>query len=168
MTSPALCPDWVLHNNSNVCLAVDRAWFVSYTPFQSTVQTGLMGGILNVGGQTLAVHGVGTVEIPVKIKDRTHRKLSIDNVVHVPDYCCNIIGAPILSIADGTRFPGHSRDGYLKSSNGPVRGLLRMRHQLACLVLSGPPVGPVTRRSSFENGRPLGVGANWSDSERKF
>ena len=164
----AVCPDWVFHNNSNVHLSVDRDWFVSYVPFDSQVSTGLCGGSLGIDSDALRVHGVGTVEIPVKIRDRTHRTLRLDNVVHVPDYLCNIVGRPVVDGGNHVALGGTRGDrsaGRITASNGSILGVFQRRHNKFCLALSGPPVGPRTHRSAFETIRPLGVGARWSEAE---
>ncbi|RDL40073.1 uncharacterized protein BP5553_00052 [Venustampulla echinocandica] len=53
-TDEPVCPDWVFSDNSNVSIAKDRGWFISYTPFMSRLSN------------DLAVVGIGTVEIPVR------------------------------------------------------------------------------------------------------
>ncbi|KAL9085645.1 MAG: hypothetical protein Q9159_004583 [Coniocarpon cinnabarinum] len=165
----ALCPDWALHNNSNVHLAVDRQWFISYTPFASQVLTGMVAGLLG-GGQTLPVIGVGTVEIPVKVRDGIHRTLRLDDVVHVPDYVCNIVASGLILAEHDLVFSYHgpSDTGKLTNRNGKISTVTKRGHSKLCLLLSGPPVGPVTRRSAFDNPsqKIVGVGATWHEDER--
>ena len=157
-------PDWVFHNKSNVHLATDKSWFVTYVPFDSKVKTGLAAGLAGIGCQVLPVHGVGTVEIPVKIRDKVHRKLRLDNVVHVPDYECNIICLP-KAVIDSSAGPGQVC-GRIVDCQGCALAVLKMINGKPCLAVSGPPVGPVIASPRQYGRRNLGIGATWDESER--
>src|SRR5436190_2365170 len=57
-TGNAYNVDWIVSTVSNAHLANHRAWFVTYKPFRSQA-SGVIGG-------TLAIEGIGDVELRVK------------------------------------------------------------------------------------------------------
>lgn len=153
------CPAWVFASGSNVDVAKDRSWFVTYVPFRSKIVPSV------VGGEELAVHGVGAAEIPVKIRHGVHRKLHLEGVLHVPDMLCNIVGPGLMqyNISLGGRSDGCS--GLVEDRNGPVAARLKQFGLLSGLQLSGPPVGPTTGPSPFEPGMHYWIRATWPEAE---
>ena len=86
--------DWVVSQLSNVHVANHRDWFAAYTEFPS-----LLGHLTNpdAGDQVL---GIGDVELEVRVSDRPGERatgrLLLEDVLHVPDFGCNVVGGPIL------------------------------------------------------------------------
>jgi hypothetical protein len=141
-TDTPMSPDWVFSNNSNVSLAKDRGWFTSYTPFTSRL------GSL-VGNVDMAVVGIGSVEIPVKLRKRrrngqTHSTIRLE-VLHAPTSSCNILGHDFMSRYEVDMQVG----GAIKDSEGRSAGYFDEDKILSCLKLSGPPVSPATAPSLF-------------------
>ncbi|KAK1777675.1 hypothetical protein QBC45DRAFT_183394 [Copromyces sp. CBS 386.78] len=172
---PMLCPDWVWSTMSNVSVAKDRAWFTTYTPFDSTVC---------ISGQNLAVRGIGTVNLNVKRRPARagrHNQaiLPLRMVLHVPDATCNILAkipnidgqscsvyifpargeSRSYSVMDGEEVEGHHHGGQMQQRQGELmKGCIKDHkgkmvayfdpdHVLFALKLSGPPIGPITRQS---------------------
>ena len=86
---PAYHVDWVFSNTSNVHVANHRDWFTTFTEFKSETERGA------------AVLGIGTVELDVKTDlnrtgSKTHRKVTLHELLFVPSTICNILGAPIF------------------------------------------------------------------------
>ncbi|KIN05118.1 hypothetical protein OIDMADRAFT_142875 [Oidiodendron maius Zn] len=164
-TETPISPDWVFSNSSNVSVAKDRGWFSSYTPFTSRL------GSL-VGNVDTAVVGIGSVEIPVKLRNRrrngqTHSTIRLDEVLHAPTSLCNILGRDFMSQYDIDVRVG----GAIKDSEGRSAGYFDEDKVLFCLKLSGPPVGPTTTPSLFlranaNSGRVMYINALWADAER--
>ncbi|KAL6243473.1 hypothetical protein RBB50_009465 [Rhinocladiella similis] len=80
------CYDWIFSTASNVHIAVDRAAFKTYIPFKSYV--------LTVSDQSLVpVKGIGSVELKIRRApgSKDSHTICLDNVLHVPDWMCNII-----------------------------------------------------------------------------
>ena len=164
-TQTPVSPDWVFSNNSNVSVAKDRGWFSSYTPFTSRL------GSL-VGNVDIAVEGIGSIEIPVKLRNRrrngqTHSTIRLDEVLHAPTSLCNILGHDFMSRYEIDMRVG----GVFKDSEGRSAGYFDEDKVLFCPKLSGPPVGPVTApslflRSNANSGRPMYINARWPDAER--
>ncbi|KZL73993.1 hypothetical protein CI238_12938 [Colletotrichum incanum] len=87
-----LCPDWVFASGSNAHACKDRGWFIDYVPFRSRIES--------LTGDGLNVIGVGTVALPV-VKSPDIRRpernttLVLENVLHIPDGFCNVIGGNV-------------------------------------------------------------------------
>ncbi|KAK3357840.1 hypothetical protein B0T25DRAFT_604914 [Lasiosphaeria hispida] len=168
-STSGLCPDWIFSSDSNVHVAVDRAWFTSYTSFE-TYSTYLL-----AGGEGKAV-GIGDVAIPVRVHPkrhgpRAHGTLRLHNVLHVPSADCNIFSGPAASgdvfnsvslgnMPDGTT-------GRISDGNGRRLAYFREVCGLCALKLSGPPVGPVLAPSRLKKDRNYVIRAFWPDAERK-
>ncbi|KAK4137912.1 hypothetical protein BT67DRAFT_439130 [Trichocladium antarcticum] len=161
-----LCPDWVLSNNSTAHVARDRAWFSTYTPFQTYATTFLSGG-------QLKVIGIGEVQLPVKLFPKrsgaaAHGTLHLRNVLHVPTAFCNIIGGPHTGDYDRTQLGGlgdSGNDGAITAKDGRRLGYFDSRG-LWVLKLSGPPVGPIVGSPVIKPGEHYMIHAFWPDSER--
>ncbi|RDL38144.1 uncharacterized protein BP5553_05577 [Venustampulla echinocandica] len=124
-----MCPDWVFSNNSDVSIAKDRGWFTSYTPFASRLMNG-----------DLAVIGIGSVEIPVRLRsnrtDKRHGTIRINEVLHVPTAVCNILGrGDFLDTYSISTLDG------VKDKMGRTAACFDKEKRLFCLKLSGRPVG---------------------------
>lgn len=79
------CYDWIFSSASNVHVAIDRGSFKDYVPFESYV--------LTVSEQRqVPVRGVGTVEVKIRRAEgsKEAHKVCLENVLHVPDWLCNI------------------------------------------------------------------------------
>ncbi|RVX73006.1 hypothetical protein B0A52_03359 [Exophiala mesophila] len=82
----SLCHDWVFSTASNAHVAIDRAAFQTYTPFKSYVLT-------FAEQRQVAVEGIGSVEIKIRKASRSREghKITLENVLHVPEWLCNIM-----------------------------------------------------------------------------
>lgn len=82
----SLCHDWVFSTASNAHVAIDRAAFQTYTPFKSYVLT-------FAEQRQVTVEGIGSVEIKIRKASgsREGHKITLDKVLHVPDWLCNIV-----------------------------------------------------------------------------
>ena len=161
-----LCPDWVVSINSNVHVAKDREWFTEYTPFRSHVK----GHVVFTDSPPLPVIGVGTVEIPTRIKPKVHRKIRLRNVVHCPGGICNIMGLPQDDDErEKISLSFEKAGGKICDPSGEVLAVMSPNRQLPCLQVSGPPVGPATVLSIFAPGgnEAFIIGAFWPEEERK-
>ncbi|KEF54593.1 uncharacterized protein A1O9_09035 [Exophiala aquamarina CBS 119918] len=79
------CHDWIFSTASNTHVAIDRASFKTYVSFTSYV--------LTVSDQRqVAVRGIGSVEIKIRraAGSKEIHTIHLDNVLHVPDWMCNI------------------------------------------------------------------------------
>lgn len=96
-SGPAYNVDWVWSDNSNVHAANDRDWFQTYTPFQ----TYLCGFFSDT--PEAQVLGVSDAELETRRTTssaahrygRDARKVVLRDVLYVPNYPCNVLGAPI-------------------------------------------------------------------------
>ncbi|KIW29011.1 uncharacterized protein PV07_04858 [Cladophialophora immunda] len=80
------CYDWIFSTASNVHIAIDRATFKTYVSFKSYV--------LTVSDQRqVPVRGIGTVELKLRREpgSRENHTIVLENVLHVPDWLCNVI-----------------------------------------------------------------------------
>lgn len=80
------CYDWIFSSASNIHVAVDRGAFKTYVSFKSYVLT-------VAGGRQIPVQGMGTVEIKIRRApgSRETHPICLENVLHVPDWLCNVI-----------------------------------------------------------------------------
>ncbi|KAL8349305.1 hypothetical protein RB601_001915 [Gaeumannomyces tritici] len=154
--TPGLCPDWAL-TDSNVHVARDRAWFSTYTPFQT---------ILN---GSLQVVGIGDVHLPVKLFPKrsgpeSHGTLHLRNVLHAPTIICNVVGDGFTGDYDRTSW---SYDETVISTQDDRRLGCFLGPSPLVLQLSGPPIGPVVGPSTLEPGVAYMLSVFWPDSERQ-
>ncbi|EXJ91675.1 hypothetical protein A1O3_00225 [Capronia epimyces CBS 606.96] len=80
------CYDWIFSSASNIHVALDRAAFKTYSSFKSYVVT--------VADQRqVTVRGIGTVEIKIRRAPgaKDSHTVCLENVLHVPDWICNIV-----------------------------------------------------------------------------
>ncbi|OAP57745.1 hypothetical protein AYL99_08483 [Fonsecaea erecta] len=80
------CYDWIFSTASNVHIAIDHAAFKTYVSFQSYV--------LTVSDQRqVPVRGIGSVELKLRREpgSRENHTIVLENVLHVPDWFCNVI-----------------------------------------------------------------------------
>ena len=93
-TADHLFPDWILSPNSNVHVAVNRAWFRSYTPFQ----THIVSNLVKADGP-MEVLDIGTIKLqPLIHKSDTGEKrrgcIILQDVMHAPGVLCNVLSRP--------------------------------------------------------------------------
>jgi hypothetical protein len=144
-------------------VAQNKAWFTTYTPFDSIV-----GSIHD--DTKLQVVGIGTVHLCVKKNAHNgagkgaHRTFVLGNVLHVPSSMCNIVG-PIGDIRANTRDLKKTRP--VRNSKGEILFCWNPKHALYAIKLSGPPVGPPVGPSVFLPGGFYLINAVWSRGERK-
>ena len=147
-------------------VARDRAWFSTYTPFQTFANT------LGSGNQLKAL-GIGDVKLPVKLFPNrsgpsAHGTLHLPNVLHIPTAICNIIGGPQAGEYDYMKLGGlenSGKDAEITTQDGQRLGYF-VSSRFWVLKLSGPPIGPVVGPSPFEPGTCYMIHAFWPDSER--
>jgi hypothetical protein len=79
------CYDWIFSSASNVHVAIDRSSFKTYAPFKSYV--------LTVSDyRQIPVLGIGTVDLDLRRKkgSRQCHTITLENVLHVPSWMCNV------------------------------------------------------------------------------
>lgn len=170
-----LCPDWVLSNNSNVSVAVDLAYFTSYTPFVTHIVNNA------VSSNTMHVSGIGTVELRVlkhKVNKgkQSQRTITLHNVLHAPGLLCNILGYPFLEESEGTL---NFEDYSLKRRDGSIVAQLELRPKqapqldgspessgLPCLKLCRSPERAFAE-SKLEPGAAYFISVTWPQAERQ-
>jgi hypothetical protein len=104
-----------------ISVAKDRGWFKTYKPIASAIDI----SPFTSPPKQLLVLGIGTVEIPTKRSPNlsgvsSHGSLHLKEVLHVPDFLCNVIGSPINSSDDYVvkiSFSSKSK-GTIKNSQG--------------------------------------------------
>ena len=172
----ALCPDWILSNNSNVNTAVDRGWFTTYTPYNTYTIDDVF------GGNPTAVYGIGTVTIQVlkhKVNKgkRSQRTITLHDVLHTPTSICNIVGRPFLVENEGIM---SFDDGVLRKQDGSIIALFEPRpirsphiagalagSGLLCLkLLKTPSIN--FARSKLEPNIAYMIRATWPEAERRI
>ena len=103
---PRPCFDWIFSTASNVHVAIDRAAFTSYTPFDSYV--------LTVSDQSLmSVLGIGSVDLDLRRKagSRKCHTITLDNVLHVPNSRCNLFSDLYFHHGNGQYEHSWEREG---------------------------------------------------------
>ncbi|EFQ91060.1 hypothetical protein CFE70_001445 [Pyrenophora teres f. teres 0-1] len=164
-----LCPDWVFLNNANVHVAKDRGWFKTYTPFTSTVNPS---PLFNAQQRT-PVLGIGTVEIPTKRSPNitgvsSHGSIVLREVLHVPDYICNVIGRPLL-FTDGynvTTSFGKKSLGTIKDSQGRNAAFFDPARPLFVIKVRCPPNGPTLGPHALKKDGNYMLGCEWDAIEK--
>ena len=157
-----ISPDWVFSNNSNVHVARDMEWFVSYTPFQTRFSAG--------GSGNVEVKGIGTVEIPTELENGMPRTIRLTDVLYAPTGVCNIMGNPILNEYDiSMRFGENATKSKIIDKHEIVQGTFERGKTLVCLKIETPPFGPYTAPSKFDDGTENihYIRANWESVERR-
>lgn len=103
-------------------VAKNRESFQTYTPWISRL------GSLSAGDDSIPVLGVGTVDLQTCV-DGITTTITLQDVLHVPDYDCNVIGQGIVDndIVDAS-----------KSEKGGI--LTEAREQIASIKEDDPPV----------------------------
>ncbi|KAJ9604575.1 hypothetical protein H2200_010688 [Cladophialophora chaetospira] len=141
------CYDWIFSTASNVNIAIDRASFKTYIAFKSYV--------LTVSGQRqVVVRGIGTVELKLKREpgSRDKHTIILQNVLHVPDWICNVFSDVFFSPAShyqhtwtefGVNFFKQDKDvlkpwGYTENFCGLDRLVLSKNHHGRSPMLEDP------------------------------
>ncbi|KIW92870.1 uncharacterized protein Z519_06719 [Cladophialophora bantiana CBS 173.52] len=141
------CYDWIFSTASNVHIAIDRAAFKTYVPFKSYV--------LTVSDQRqVPVRGIGTVELKLRREpgSRENHTIVLENVLHVPDWLCNVISDIYFVPAShyehtwtelGVNFFVRDKDifkpwGYTENFCGLDRLVLSKNHQGRSPMLEDP------------------------------
>lgn len=133
-------------------MAKDRSWFGDdYTPFKSYCL---------IEGHPITVIGIGTVDLPVKLGPSSHGTLRLENVLHVPDMLCNIIG-DIL-----THGYGISNNRFIELSTEQTVAYLTLHYGLYVVLLSEFPHGPKVGPSPFGGTMNNLIGISWPEPER--
>ncbi|KAJ8107533.1 hypothetical protein OPT61_g8798 [Boeremia exigua] len=164
-----LCPDWIFSDSSNVHVAKDKAWFTSYHAFDSMVSS-----VYGIDTST-PVLGIGTVKLTVMATPGSFTTyatsvIEINNVLHVPDYICNILGRP-LTDAYQVNLGGSVREG-----GPPSRGGISLQGKQIAYFQPGPitffslavmpPHGMEFGPSVFENKISDVASCHWPNEER--
>jgi hypothetical protein len=120
------------------------------------------------------VLGIGTVEIPTKRSPNTsgvssHASLLLHEVLHVPDFICNIIGQP-LWLTDGydpvTKFGAKSK-GTIKDSQGKNVAYFHPRSPLYSIKLRSPLDWSRLGPHALKKDRLYVLGCQWDASEKQ-
>jgi hypothetical protein len=151
--------DWVVSTGSNVHVANDRAWFTSFTPFETYLGTYLS------SKSRIEVAGIGTVELNVKLRTqkRGHqtntRIITLRDVLYAPHTICNIFGLPEHSDYN-VELDFSQKCGSLIDIDGNRAGLVQF------LKLPRLRLHAQRGTSSLEDGVAYMINAQWSDTER--
>ncbi|KAF7547490.1 hypothetical protein G7Z17_g7710 [Cylindrodendrum hubeiense] len=165
-TASLPCPAWIWSSGSNAHVAKDRSWFGDgYVPFQSF--------ITDIMGNETKVVGIGSVVLPVKRSletygPKSHGKLVLKNVLHVPTSTCNILGDLSWEGYNvGSRIP-QTDSRCITDMNDRVVACFKPIRQSPRfeLRLSGPPIGPRLGPSPFTAGAHYMLHVNWPEGER--
>ncbi|KAH3969075.1 hypothetical protein HBH98_192430 [Parastagonospora nodorum] len=150
-----LRPNWVILNQSNVHVAKDRGSFQTYTPWASRL------GSISAGGDGTPVFGVGTVDLQTCV-DGITTTITLQDVLHVPDYDCNVIGQGIFDddIVDTSK---GEKGGILTESRGQITCTKEDDHLVTVDVL--PPGSHVFEPSAFAPGDPDMMPCSWNKAE---
>lgn len=139
----------------------DRDWFKTYTPFTSTIEN-------------LPVLGIGTVEIPTKRSPSlsgvsSHSSLHLKEVLHVPDFICNVIGSPILLDDYHIQtFTTSKSKGVLKDSKGKNVAYFDPDSKFFALKVRGKPTGPLLgSHAAFKEGSFYRLSCSWDSVEQQ-
>ncbi|KAF7672522.1 hypothetical protein GT037_009553 [Alternaria burnsii] len=169
-TDSRLCPTWVFLSNANVHIAKDRGWFKTYTPFTSKVDPSLF---FNPGNH-IPVLGTGTVEIPIKRSPNSsgvssHASLLLHEVLHVPDFLCNVIGQPLWLtdrynpiIKSSTKSKGN-----IKDSEGKSVAYFHPGSPLLAIKVRSPLDWPKLGPHALKKDRLYMLACQWAVSEKQ-
>jgi hypothetical protein len=149
--------DWIFATGSNVHVADDREWFITYTPFRS-----YLGGAAS-GPEVL---GIGDVALEVKVREspkmgsQMHKTLVLHDVLHAPASTVNIVGAPILQ--EYGMHLSRERSIFTVQGTDEVAALLDRPGGLFKVLLAGQQKG----QTSLDRDSIYHINATWSDAER--
>lgn len=179
-----LCPNWIYSDSSNVqcvpfpstlqitltynSVAKDLAWFTSYHSFPSHLKS------TYAIGAPIPVLGNGTVKFSVKALPGSFTiygasTIELHNVLHVPDYFCNVLGQPLADVYQV------SLGGSVHEGGPPSRGGLALNGRQVAHSQPGPisffslavlpPKGMAFGPSAFKNGVSWAVSCHWPNEE---
>lgn len=80
------CYDWIFSSATNAHVAIDRSAFKTFIPFD--------GYVLTISGSNeVSIRGIGSVDLKIRCKPNSSqsRTITLDNVLYVPGWVCNII-----------------------------------------------------------------------------
>lgn len=91
------CYDWIFSSATNVHIAIDRCTFRSFVPLDSYILT-------LSGSHEVPVRGIGSVDLKIRCKPNSNqtRIITLENVLYVPNWVCNIISDIYFSSADAS------------------------------------------------------------------
>jgi hypothetical protein len=153
-----------------VSVAKDRGWFKTYTPFISTLDASPL-----FGNKHVPVLGIGSVEIPTKRSPNTsgvssHGSLLLHEVLHVPDFLCNVIGQPLM-LTDGCNATlgssGTKSAGTIKDDQGKNVAYFDPKSPLFAIKVRCPPNGPTLGPHAFKKDVTYVLGCRWDDAEKR-
>ena len=119
-SNPHLCHDWIFSSASNVHVAIDHSIFKTYTPFKSYV-------LAVADHRRIPVEGIGSVDLELRRKKgaRSCHAITLDHVLHVPDWICNVFsdvyfdgkngGFEHTWISEGVQFKKRKGEGKLRN-----------------------------------------------------
>lgn len=159
------CTTWLWSKECSIHVAKDRVWFGDdYTAFESFVT--------DRSGDKIRVVGVGSVSLPVKRSPNWRKAqaiLVLENVLHMPDVPCNIVGEPLSrDYSLVCRSSTHIGPTVLDRNGQPVATFEHsVKTNLCYLRLAGPPVGPLPKPATLNLYRIGSIFLScWPQSER--
>ncbi|RII13658.1 hypothetical protein CUC08_Gglean004428 [Alternaria sp. MG1] len=122
----------------------------------------------------MPVLGIGTVEIPTKRSPNTsgvssHASLLLNEVLHVPDFLCNVIGQPLWS-TDGynpTTKSGTKSKGTIKDSQGRNVAYFHPESSLIAIKVRSPLDWPKLGPHALKKDRLYMLACQWAVSEKQ-
>ncbi|KAL8927868.1 MAG: hypothetical protein Q9172_001168 [Xanthocarpia lactea] len=158
---PAYDVDWVFAS-SDVHVANHRDWFISYTPFTTTLDSPY-GGIFGAG---VEVAGIGDVELPTKThptKTGTAHQgtIILRDVLYAPKVVCNIIGMHLSQDYGCIMDFGSKLSKITAKKTGACVGFFDMKGR-ARLRLRGQSA----KQTSLDPNEVYLISAKWASGER--
>lgn len=122
----------------------------------------------------MLVLGIGTVEIPTKRSPNlsgvsSHGSLNLNEVLHVPDFLCNVIGGQLNS-SDGyavvISFSSKSK-GTIKDSQGKNMAYFDINWPLFAVKVRGQPTGPKLGSHALKREGLYMLGCRWDSIQQR-
>ena len=122
--------EWIADSGANQHMSHKFEWFSSYKPLSSDKSW----PITSVAGHKTYVAGTGTIRFLVQLPDRTEI-FSLDNVLYVPGFDCNLFSTTAIARTHGFIFTGSADQcTFTKADQTYLTG--RLQHGMYVLDLT--------------------------------
>ena len=143
VSSPIHLDVWIADSGANQHMSHKLEWFSSYQPLSSHNSW----PITSVAGHKTYVAGTGTIRFLLQLPDRTEI-FSLDNVLYVPGFDCNLLSTTAIAKQHGFTFTG-SADRCTFTKNDQLHLTGRLRNGMYVLDLTA--LLPHTRASHAQS-----------------